>query len=109
MITDKQLRFLRRLARFLDEHPEHDFQMVNDSGKQPRLSIRFPRRSRIKATIDKDHRNFDYKVDALFNRKLTDAVETVLLFDALFPAATRAMISQLCSTAADHQTIEFGQ
>lgn len=107
MITDNQARFLQRLSMFLGEHPEFDFQLTDRPPDRPRLSIQFPRGSRIKSRLEKDHRNFDYKLDALFNHKLQDAIETVLVFSSLFPSVTRAIASELCSMAASRERAEI--
>jgi len=90
MLTSKQRHFLERLHEFLKQHPEHTFALrrrgTNDPG---RLVLTFPYGSRIKGELDKDHRNFDYKVGALFNKKLRDAMQSVVYFNSLFPDATK--------------------
>ena len=88
MLTPKQRVFLERLHATLKDDPRHGFEVQNRSGAVPRLTLRFPYGSGIKSQVDKDHRNFDYKIDALFNKKLREAMQIVVYFNNLFPEAT---------------------
>ena len=89
MLTPKQQRFLERLHEFLQEHPEHGFLLQKRGANDPgRLVLTFPYGSGIKNDLDKDHRNFDYKIDALFNKKLREAMQIVVYFNSFFPDAT---------------------
>jgi hypothetical protein len=89
MITPKQRRFLEMLHQHLKEHAEHTFVLRGRGPHEPgRLVLSFPYGSGIKNEMDKDHRNFDYKIDALFNKKLREAMQIVVYFNSLFPEAT---------------------
>jgi len=91
MLTSKQQRFLERLHEFLKEHPEHCFLLRKRGANDPgRLVLTFPYGTAIKNELDKDHRNFDYKIEALFNKKLREAMQIVVYFNSLFPEATEA-------------------
>jgi len=89
MLTPKQQRFHERLHDFLKEHPEHGFVLRKRGANDPgRLVLTFPYGTAIKSELDKDHRNFDYKIDALFNKRLREAMWIVVYFNSLFPEAT---------------------
>jgi hypothetical protein len=88
MLTPKQRVFLERLCATLKEDPSHGFEIQSGNRVAPRLTLRFPYGTGIKSQVDKDHRNFDHKLDALFNKKLREAMQIVVYFNSLFPEAT---------------------
>ena len=86
MLTDKEKAWLIRLARFLAEHGEHCFRLkTGPKTGLRRLVLSFPYGSNLKADLDKDRKNFDYRLNAIFNQKLYDAVLLVVFIEKLFP------------------------
>ncbi|MFC1611408.1 hypothetical protein ACFL6C_10640 [Myxococcota bacterium] len=89
MLTPKQRGFLETLHRTMEENPSHGFAVqCKHRTTAPRLILKFPYGTGIKSQVDKDHRNFDHKIDALFNKKLNEAMQVVVYFNSLFPEAT---------------------
>ncbi len=75
MLTEKEKQWLIRLAKFLDENEEYDFrEKQSPKSGHVRLVLSFPFAAKVKDHLDKDRKNFDYRVDAIFNKKLYEAI-----------------------------------
>ena len=104
MLTTRQRRFLEKLHQFLEDNREHAFEArTRPVVGTERLVLRFPYGTGFKSTLDKDHRNFDYKIDALFNKKLREAMQIVVYFNSLFPRATEMTKSAVLREMQQHR------
>lgn len=84
MLTEREKQWLIRLARFLEENEEYDFQEKRDSLGCQRLALSFPYAVKHKNYLDKDRKNFDYRLNAIFNRKLRNAIYLIAFVEKTF-------------------------
>ena len=86
MLTDKEKAWLIRLARFLAEREEYAFELkASRKTGLRKLALSFPYGAKLKSDLDKDRKNFDYRVEAIFNRKLYSAILLIVFIEKLFP------------------------
>jgi len=87
VLTEKEKTWLIRLARFLQEHEEYSFQIKADpkSGAK-RIILSFPYGAGLKGELDKDRKNFDYRLNAILNHKLHQAIYLIVYIEQLFPS-----------------------
>jgi len=106
VLTEKEKQWLLKLAKFLEEHEEHDFREKRSrwSGRV-RLVLTFPYATGIKDQLDKDRKNFDHRVDTIFNQKLYEAIYLIAFMEKVFKG--RGLVRRVQRLAMEELEREF--
>ena len=71
-----------KLSAYLESNPGYQFEIRHSrNSPQKKIAITFPYGQNIKGSIDKDNKNFDYKVEMILNRKLLESMYLILFIN----------------------------